>query len=69
MQIIDIISKYLIKKLENTSFRSKFVAIFLEDIPVHVENGVVSKKADLKSLQERLTLILSNNVCQVFKTK
>ena len=44
VQIIDIISKYLIKKLENTSYRSKFVVTFSEDIPVHVE-----KRADLKS--------------------
>ena len=47
VQIIDIISKYLIKKLENTSYRSKFVVTFSEDIPVHVE-----KRADLKSLHE-----------------
>ena len=32
-QIIDIISMYLINKLENTNYR-KFVVTFLEDIPV-----------------------------------
>ena len=52
MQIIDTISKYLIKKLENTSYSSKFVVTFSEDIPVHVENGVVSKREDLKRLHE-----------------
>ena len=48
VQIIDIISKYLIKKLKSKSYRSKFVVTFSEDIPVHVETGVVSKRADLK---------------------
>ena len=52
VQIIDIISKYLIKKLENASYRSKFVVGFSEDILVHVKNGIVSKRADLKSLHE-----------------
>ena len=52
VQISDIISKYLIKKLENTTYRCKFVVTFSEDIPVHIENGVVSKKADLKSLHK-----------------
>ena len=53
VQIIDTISKYLIKKLENTSYSSKFVVTFSEDIPVHVENGVVSKREDLKRLHEK----------------
>ena len=52
VQIIDTISKYLIKKLENTSYRCKFVVTFSEDISVQVESGVVSKRADLKSLYE-----------------
>ena len=43
--------------------------MFLKDIPAHVENGVVSKRTDLKSLQERLTLTLPNNVWQVFQMK
>ena len=52
VQISDIISKYLIKKLENTTYRCKFVVTFLEDILVHIQNDVVSKKADLKSLHQ-----------------
>ena len=45
VQIIYIISKYLI---ENKKFS--------EDIPVQAEDGVVSKKTDLKGSHERLTL-------------
>ena len=33
-QIIDIISKYLIEKLEIANFRGKFVVTFPENIPV-----------------------------------
>ena len=50
-QIIDIISMYLINKLENTNYR-KFVVTFLEDIPVQVENTVVTKRKNLKSLHK-----------------
>ena len=52
VQIIDIISKHLIEKLENTNYRSTFVVIFFEDIPVQAENGVLSKRTDLKSLHQ-----------------
>ena len=52
VQIIDIISKHLIEKLESTNYRSKFVVIFFEDIPAQAENGVVSKRTDLKSLHQ-----------------
>ena len=38
VQVIDIISKYLIELLNNTNN------------PVQAENGVVSKRTDLKSL-------------------
>ena len=48
-QIINIISKYLIEKLQIPSFRGKFVITFPEDIPVQAENNV-SKRTDLKSL-------------------
>ena len=44
VQIIDIISRYLIKKLENTSYRSSFVVTFSENISFQVENAVVSKR-------------------------
>ena len=52
VQIIDIISKHLIEKLENTNYRSTFVVIFFEDIPVQAEIGVLSKRTNLKSLHQ-----------------
>ena len=51
-QIIDIISKWLKEKLENTNYRRKFVITFSGDIPVQVENSVVTKRTNLKSLHE-----------------
>ena len=53
MQIIDIISKYLIEKLENPNYEH-FQKIY---IPVQAENGVAFKRTDLKSVHEKLTFI------------
>ena len=39
-----------------TIYRSKFVVTFTEDVPVHLENGFVSKRADLKSLHEEANI-------------
>ena len=56
VQIIDIISKYLIEKLENTNYRINFVVAFSTDIPVRVENGVVSKRTDPECLHEEAVI-------------
>ena len=48
-QIIDIISKYLIEKLEIANFRGKFVVTFPEDILVSAENNV-SKRTDNQTI-------------------
>ena len=40
------------ESLEGTSYRSKFVVTFLENIPRQAQNGIVSARRDLKSVHE-----------------
>ena len=69
MQIIDIISKYLIEKLENTNYRINFVVTFLTDIPVRVENGVVSKRTDPECLHEEALINIIKQCMACVKDK
>ena len=67
--IIYTISKYLTEKLENTNYRSKFIATFSEDITVQVENGVVSERTDLQSLHEEADIKVFKQCIALLKTK
>ena len=44
VQVIDIISQYIIEKLTGTNYQSKFVVTFSEEIPIQVQNGVASPR-------------------------
>ena len=69
VQIIDIISKYLIEKLENTNYRINFVVAFSTDIPVRVENGVVSKRTDPECLHEEAVINIIKQCMACVKDK
>ena len=42
--------------MENANYRSKFVVTLSEDISVQAENGIVSKRTDLKKLHVKVDI-------------
>jgi len=52
IQVIDIVSKYIIELLSINHFLKKFVVTFSEPTPIQVVRGVVEPRDDLKSFHE-----------------
>ncbi|XP_066927982.1 uncharacterized protein [Clytia hemisphaerica] len=52
IQVIDIVSKYIIEMLTIHRFSKRFVVTCSEATPIQVENGVITTRDDLKSYHE-----------------
>ena len=52
IQVVDIISKYIVDMLAANHFKNRFVVTCSETIPTQVQEGVVISRNDLKSSHE-----------------
>ena len=52
VQIIDIVSQYIVEMLSINRFKKKFVVTFSEPTPIQVEDGIITPRKDLESTHE-----------------
>ena len=52
VQLIDLISRYIIEKLRCVTFHGRFIVTFSDPTPVQVEGGIATPRTDLRTTHE-----------------
>ena len=52
VQLIDLISRYIIEKLRCVTFHGRFIVTFSDPTPIQVEGGIATPRTDLRTTHE-----------------